>query len=319
MKVIVQIPCFNEEATLPQTLADIPRQIEGVDTVEILVIDDGSSDATVEVARRLGVEHVVRHRTNRGLAATFTTGLEACLALEADIIVNTDGDNQYAGADIPKLVQPILEGRADLVVGDRQTNQIAHFSPTKKRLQRLGSFVVRQVSQTDVADAVSGFRALSRDAAQQINILSTFSYTIEMLIQAGSKKLSIVSVPVGVNPQTRKSRLYKNIPGFIKRSASTMARSYAMYQPLKIFVYIAGLLTAVGLLPILRFLWFYASGDGGGNIQSLVLGGVLVMMGTMAFLIGLVADLIAFNRLLLERILERLHKLEDRSSGEADG
>jgi glycosyltransferase involved in cell wall biosynthesis len=310
MKLIVQIPCFNEEATLPQTVADIPRRIDGVAQVEILVIDDGSTDRTVEVAWAAGVDHVVRHHANRGLARSFRTGLDACLRLGADIIVNTDGDNQYAGADIPRLIQPILEGRADIVVGDRQPGRLAHFSPLKQRLQGLGSWVVRQLSATSVPDAVSGFRAISREAALQLNILSGFSYTIEMLIQAGRRRMAIASVPVKTNPVDRPSRLFKSIPRFISLSVATMLRVFSMYKPLRVFFLIGLVMSVAGAVPVLRFLYFWMAGDGAGHIQSLILGGVLLVIGFVTFLIGLVADLISFNRQLLELVLEKLRRLE---------
>jgi len=310
VKLVVQIPCLNEEETLPQTIADIPRWIDGIDTVEILVVDDGSTDRTVEVARAHGADHVVSRKRNRGLAAAFRAGLDAALKAGADIIVNTDGDNQYNGADIPKLVAPILEGRADIVVGDRQTQTIAHFSPVKRVLQDFGSRTVRWLSGVDVPDAVSGFRAISREAAMQINIVSGFSYTIEMLIQAGRHRMAVASVPVRTNIVTRESRLFKSIPNFIKRSLATMLRIYAMYQPLKVFAIVGLVLAAIGIIPILRFLWFWAIGDGGGHIQSLVLGGVLVVIAVITFLFGLVADLIGFNRQLLETTLEKVRALE---------
>ncbi len=310
MKLIVQIPCLNEEHTLPQTLADIPRQIEGIDTVEILIIDDGSTDRTVEVARQLGVEHIVQNKKNLGLARTFRKGLDTCLKQGADIIVNTDGDNQYAGWDIPKLVRPILDGQADLVVGDRQTGRIGHFSGPKKLLQRLGSVVVRNLSEVDVPDAVSGFRAISREAALRINIVSSFSYTTEMLIQAGKKHMAVTSVPVETNAKTRESRLFKSIPKFIARQLTTMVRMYAMYQPLRVFFFIGLALGLIGSLPILRFIYLYFTGNGDGHIQSLILGGVLLMMAFLSWLVGLVADLINFNRQLMEMALERVRKLE---------
>jgi glycosyltransferase involved in cell wall biosynthesis len=310
MKLIVQIPCYNEEATLPETIAAIPRRIEGIDTVEILVIDDGSTDRTVETARALGVDHIVTQTRNRGLANAFRTGLDACLKAGADIIVNTDGDNQYSGADIPRLVQPILDGRADIVVGDRETAQVAHFSPLKKLLQAMGSWVVRQLSGLQVPDAVSGFRAISREAALRLNIVSGFSYTIEMLIQAGRKRMAVASVPIAINKVTRKSRLFKSIPNFIKRSAATMLRIYAMYQPLKVFAIVGLVLAVIGVLPIFRFLYFYAIGDGDGHVQSLILGGALVIIAVVSFLIGLVADLIGFNRQLLEMTLEKVREME---------
>lgn len=310
MKLIVQIPCYNEEATLPETIAAIPRRIEGIDKVEILVIDDGSIDRTVEIARTLGVEHVVTQTRNRGLAIAFRTGLDACLKAGADIIVNTDGDNQYSGADIPRLVRPILDGKADIVVGDRQTAQVAHFSPLKKLLQAMGSWVVRRLSGVEVPDAVSGFRAMSREAAMRLNIVSGFSYTIEMLIQAGRKRMAVASVPIATNKVARKSRLFKSIPDFIQRSIATMLRIYAMYQPLKVFALVGAALATIGMLPILRFLYFYMSGDGGGHVQSLILGGALVIIAVVSFLIGLVADLIGFNRQLLEITLEKVREVE---------
>ena len=270
MKLIVQIPCYNEEQTLPQTVADIPRRIEGVDEVEILIVDDGSTDRTVEVAERVGVDHIVRHKNNKGLARTFRTGIDACLSLGADVMVNTDGDNQYAGGDIPKLIQPILDGTADIVIGDRQTRKSAQFSAVKKRLQALGSFAVRNLSETHVPDAVSGFRAMSRDAALQMNIISPFSYTVEMLIQAGKKHLAVALVPIGTNPTTRESRLFKSIPKFIERSLTTMVRMYAMYQPLRVFFYIGIVLSLVGIAPVARFLYFYWVWVWYGKSRSLI-------------------------------------------------
>jgi glycosyltransferase involved in cell wall biosynthesis len=312
LKLIVQIPCFNEEATLPETVAAIPRRIEGVDRIEILVVDDGSTDRTVEVARALGVHQIVRQTRNRGLAAAFRAGLDACLKEGADIIVNTDGDNQYAGADIPGLVRPILEGRADIVVGDRQTQHVAHFSPFKKLLQAVGSGVVRRLSGVDVPDAVSGFRAISREAAMRLNIVSGFSYTIEMLIQAGRKRLAIVSVPVTTNKVTRRSRLFRSVPDFVARSVATMLRIYAMYSPLRVFATLGVWLAVAGLIPIGRFIYFYFADGGSGHVQSLILGGALVVIAALAFLIGLVADLIGWNRQLLEITLEKVREIELR-------
>lgn len=322
MKLIVQIPCFNEEETLPQTVADIPRRIEGVDVVEILVIDDGSTDDTVAVARRCGVDHIVRHKNNRGLARAFRTGLEACLRHGADIIVNTDADNQYAGADIPKLIRPILEKRADIVIGDRQTSKIRHFSAVKKLLQRLGSHVVGTLSGIKVPDAVSGFRAISREAALQLNIVSPFSYTIEMVIQAGKKHWAVATVPVRTNPKTRESRLFKSIPRFIERSLTTMVRMYAMYQPMRVFFLIGGIMILIGIAPIGRFLHAYFTSGGAGHIQSLVLGTTLIICGAISIVIGLVADLINFNRQLIEMTLEKVRRIEmhmigDRGAGSA--
>lgn len=310
MKLIVQIPCYNEEATLPQTVADIPREIEGVDEVEIMIIDDGSTDRTIEVARQIGVDHIVRNKHNMGLAKTFRHGIDACLKAGADVIVNTDGDNQYCGADIPKLVMPVLAGQADMVVGDRQTAQVAHFSKAKKFLQWFGSGVVRKLAGVWIPDTVSGFRAFSRDAAIKLNIVSSYSYTIETVIQAGKKQIAVKSVPIRTNGKTRESRLFKSIPDFIMRQVTTIVRMYAMYQPLRFFFVIGAVLGVLGLIPVLRFLAFYLMGDDGGHIQSLVLGGVLLMMGFISILAGLVADLISFNRQLQEMTLERVRRME---------
>ena len=310
MKLIVQIPCYNEEHTLPETVADIPRQIEGIDQVEVLIIDDGSRDRTVEVAREIGVDHIVHNKRNVGLARTFRKGIDACLVRGADIIVNTDGDNQYAGADIAKLVEPILAGRADMVIGDRQTDKVPHFSALKKLLQRLGSGVVRKLAGIWVPDTVSGFRAFSREAAIRLNVVSSFSYTIETVIQAGKRQLTVESVHIRTNPKTRDSRLFKSIPHFIQNSVGTMVRMYAMYQPLRVFFFLGAAMTLLGLLPILRFLLFYFTSGGAGHVQSLLLGSVLVILGFITFLVGLVADLISFNRQLLEMTLERVRRLE---------
>lgn len=310
MKLIVQIPCYNEEETLPQTYADIPKEIDGIDEVEILIIDDGSSDRTIDVAQELGVNHIIKNKHNMGLARTFRLGIEECLKLNADIIVNTDGDNQYAGWDITKLVQPILNGEADIVIGDRETHKVPHFSGVKKIMQWLGSGVVRKLAGIWVPDTVSGFRAISRDSAIKMNVLSSYSYTIEMVIQAGKRDIKIISIPVGTNDKTRESRLFKNIPSFVSQQLATIIRMYAMYQPLKVFFYLGFLLSFIGLAPIVRFLYFYFTTGGDGHLQSLVLGGVLVMMGFIAFLSGLVADLISFNRQLLEMTLEKVKRME---------
>jgi glycosyltransferase involved in cell wall biosynthesis len=311
-KLIIQIPCFNEAESLPNTLIALPRRLPGVDIIELLVIDDGSHDGTAEVARRFGVHHIVRHRRNRGLAAAFQSGIDSALAAGADIIVNTDADGQYAGADIAKLVAPIVAHEADLVVGDRGVRNNAHFGPFKRRLQRLGSAVVRSLSGTEVTDAVSGFRAISRAAAQRITITTEFSYTTDMLIQAGRKRFKIVSVPVRTNATERPSRLFKSIPQFIARQLLTMARAYATYNPLRTFAAIGGVITLVGLAPIVRFVWFWAIGDGGGHVQSLVLGGSLLVLGVLTGLMGLLAELVGANRKLLETTLSHLRRLEDR-------
>ncbi|MFC1821541.1 glycosyltransferase family 2 protein [Thermodesulfobacteriota bacterium] len=310
MKLIVQIPCHNEEKTLPLTVRDLPREIEGIDTVEILVIDDGSTDRTVEVAKEIGVDHIIKNPNNRGLARAFQAGLDASLRLGADIIVNTDGDNQYKGEYLPKLIAPILAGEADIVVADRQTDRIPHFSATKKRLQKIGSFLVRFLSETEVADAVSGFRAFSRDAAMQMNILSPYTYTIETVIQAGKKHLAVTNVKVETNPATRRSRLFKNLPNYLERSISTMIRMYTMYQPLRTFFYIGCILILCGFIPSTRFLIFYLKGQGGGHIQSLILAAVLFIVGFQALMIGLVADVISFNRRIIEETLLRVRRIE---------
>jgi glycosyltransferase involved in cell wall biosynthesis len=310
MKVIVQIPCYNEQQTLPQTVKDIPRCMDGIDQVEILIVDDGSTDRTVETAREIGVDHIVRNTCNKGLARTFLAGLDASLRLGADIIVNTDGDNQYKGQDIPKLIAPILEGKADVVVGDRQTDRISHFSSTKKTLQKIGSLVVRILSETQVRDAVSGFRAFSRDAAMQMNILSPFSYTIETVIQAGKKHMGVVSVPIGTNPDTRESRLFTNIPKFLERSLTTIIRMYTMYQPLRVFFFIGCLAMIGGLIPSVRFLYFYFTSGGVGHIQSLILAAILFIVGFQVLMIALLADVISFNRRLIEETLFRVKHIQ---------
>jgi glycosyltransferase involved in cell wall biosynthesis len=309
-KLIVQIPCYNEEKTLPQTVSDIPRQIDGIDEVKILVIDDGSTDRTVEVAEKIGVDYVIKNTRNKGLARTFHEGLVSCLSLGADIIVNTDGDNQYKGQDIPKLIAPILKGESEIVIGDRETDKIPHFSPLKKRMQKIGSFVVRIVSGTEVRDPVSGFRAFSREAAMMMNILSPFSYTIETVIQAGKKYIAINSVPIGTNPKTRESRLFKSLPKFIERSLSTMVRMYTMYQPLRVFFFIGCLCILAGLVPSIRFLIYYFMGQGAGHIQSLILASVLFIVGFQVLMIAMVADVISFNRRLIEETLLRVRHIE---------
>lgn len=310
MKLIVQIPCFNEEATLPETVRDIPKRIDGIDEIEILVIDDGSRDRTSEVAREIGVHHVLRNKRNLGLARSFRLGLDRCIALGADIIVNTDADNQYCGEDIAKLVQPIVDGKVDVVVGDRQTSTIEHFSFRKKLLQRFGSWVVRSFSDVDVPDAVSGFRAISRDAAMRLNIVSPFSYTIEMLIQVGKKGMAFTSVPIRTNPMTRESRLFKSVFRFIERSATTLIRMYSMYQPLRVFTALGFFVALIGLIPMLRFLYFYLFVSGTGKIQSLVIGSALLTIGVLTFFLGLLADLLNHNRALIEMALEKIRRME---------
>ncbi len=310
MKLIIQIPCYNEENTLPATLADLPREVAGVDTVEWLIIDDGSSDRTVEVARKHGVDHVVRHTGNKGLARAFKTGLDACLRLGADVIVNTDGDNQYNAADIPALVAPIVRGKADMVIGDRQTDKIAHFSWSKKRLQKLGSWVVRQASNTDVPDTTSGFRAFSRAGAMRINVVSDFTYTLETIIQAGRKNIAVSHVPIRTNDKLRESRLFGSIPAYIAQSMSTIVRIYTTYQPLKVFMTIGVVMFLAGFALGARFLYFIFVGQGDGHVQSLLLAVLLMSLGFQTGLTGLLADLIANNRKLVEETLWRVRQIE---------
>ncbi len=310
MKLIIQIPSFNEETTLPQTYVDLPTEIDGVDEIETLVIDDGSRDHTSEVAESLGVNHVIRLNRNMGLATAFVEGLEASLELGADIVVNTDADNQYRGEDIPRLVAPILENRADIVVGDRGVMSVEDFSAVKRRLQKLGSWIVKLASGVDTPDATSGFRALSREAALRTVILSQYSYTLESLIQAGAHRMTVTYVPVRVNPKTRRSRLMRGIPDYIVNSTATILRTYTMYRPLRVFFFLGGMMITAGLALGFRFLWFYFQGMGGGKIQSLILTAILLIVGFQVWLIGLLADIIGFNRKILEEILYRVRRME---------
>lgn len=309
MKLIVQIPCLNEEATLPRTLRAIPRQIPGIDEIEVLVIDDGSSDRTSEVAREHGADHVVRFTRRKGLAAGFMAGLDAALRLGADVIVNTDADDQYPGEEIPRLLAPILAGEADMVVGDRGVQDVAHFSWTKRRLQGLGSWVVRKVSGTQIADATSGFRAFTRDAALRINIVSEFTYTLESIIQAGKKKVAIAHLPIHAR-ETRPSRLFSSTWDYVKRSAATIVRIYAMYEPLKVFLLLGLLLLGGGVILGLRYAWFWWHGAITGHLQSAILSVLLLILGFMTLQWGILADVIAANRKLLEDVLYRVRKLE---------
>ena len=302
MKLIIQIPCFNEEQTLAIALAALPRTVDGFDRVEWLVVDDGSRDATIRVARAAGVHHVVRHTRNQGLARAFMTGLDAALRLGADVIVNTDADNQYHAGDIPALVRPIVEGRADMVVGARPITFIEHFSPVKKLLQRLGSWVVRAASQTSVADAPSGFRAFSRQAAQNLMVFSDYTYTLETLIQAGHKNMAVVSVPVRVNEDLRPSRLVRSTLSYVRRSVVTILRILVIYRPFRFFGWIGTALFGAGLLVGARYLWLLAEGEGRGHVQSLILAGILLGMGFQTWLIAFVADLLAANRKLMEDV-----------------
>ncbi|MEI6668427.1 MAG: glycosyltransferase family 2 protein [Acidobacteriota bacterium] len=310
MKLIIQIPCLNEAETLPETLRDIPRSIPGVDRVEILVVDDGSRDGTSEVARRHGVEHVVRFSRRRGLASAFNAGLDASLKLGADIIVNTDGDNQYVGQEIPRLIAPLLAGEADVVIGDRNVQDLDTMSPMKKLLQRLGSWVVRQVSDTEVPDTTSGFRAYTREAALRLTIVSDFSYTLESIIQAGKKRIAIAHVPIRTNPRTRKSRLFSSVWTYVKASSATIVRIYAMYEPLKVFGLIGLMVFLSGIAITGRFLYYFLAGAGQGHVQSLIVSAVLMIVGFQIALIGLVADVISGNRKLLEDLLYRVRRME---------
>lgn len=318
MKLIIQIPCYNEEDSLPVTLASLPRQISGFDVVEWLVIDDGSRDRTAEVAAAHGVDHIVRHKVNKGLAAAFQTGLNACLERGADVIVNTDADNQYPGEFIPALVRPIVEGRADMVIGDRQIDQIPHFSPVKKLLQRWGSAVVRIASDTDVPDAPSGFRALTQEAALKINIFTRYTYTLETIIQAGMHNLSIAHVPITVNPKLRDSRLIRSTPRYILRSALNILQLYTIYRPLRLFLYIALPFFIVGGGLWLRFFVIYLAGESerGSNIQSIVIGAVCILLSFIIALFGLLGELVSINRRLHEETLylTRRRALQSRIS-----
>lgn len=310
MKLIIQIPCYNEEQTLPATIADLPRSLPGIDCIEYLIIDDGSHDRTVEVARELGVHHIVRHRHNRGLAAAFQTGIDACLAAGADIIVNTDGDNQYAGADIAHLVEPIISGDADIVVGDRGVATHAEFSPLKRFLQSLGSWVVEKAASVPIPDATSGFRAFHREAALRLNVLSEYTYTLETLIQAGQRGMKVCFTPIHTNPQTRRSRLIRNIPSFLMLSVITIVRFYTMYRPLRVFISTAAILVSAAFILGVRFLIFYASGRGEGHVQSLILAAVLSIVGFQVGLIGLVADAVSMNRKLTEEMVYQARRNE---------
>ena len=311
MKLIIQIPCYNEESTLPDTLRDLPRSLPGVERIEWLVIDDGSTDRTAEVAKAHGVDHVLRLGQNRGLARAFIAGLEHALRLGADIIVNTDADNQYHGQDIERLVAPIVSHRAEIVVGDRGVASVRHFSPLKRWLQRLGSWVVQQAAGVRIPDATSGFRALSREAALRMLVLSNYSYTLETLIQAGARQMAVEYVPVRTNPQTRPSRLMRSLPEYLTQSTATIIRIYALYRPLRIFLGLGALMIAGGLALALRFLVLFILRSGAtGNIQSLILAAILLIVGFQVCLIGLVADLIGFNRKIMEEILYRMRRLE---------
>lgn len=310
-KLIIQIPCYNEEATLGLTLSQLPRHLPGVDVVEWLIINDGSTDRTVDVARACGVDHIVSFDHNQGLARGFMAGIEACLKAGADIIVNTDADNQYCADDIPKLVEPILLGQAEIVIGQRPIQEIEHFSPIKKLLQRLGSWVVRIASNTRIPDAPSGFRAISRNAAFQLNVFSEYTYTLEMIIQAGQKGMAITSVPIRTNGYLRPSRLVKSIPAYIKRSILTIFRIFMTYKPLKFFFFLGSLpFTAGTLLGIRWLVLFFVEGSLRARVPSLVLAAILILIGVQIWVFGFVADLMAVNRKLLEEIQLRMRRSE---------
>ena len=310
MKLIIQIPCLNEEETLPATLADLPREVDGFDTVEWLIIDDGSTDGTVEVARANGVDHIVRLTNNRGLAAGFQAGLDASLKLGADVVVNTDADNQYNGADIPLLVAPIIAGEADMVIGDRQTDTIAHFSPLKKRLQKLGSWVVRQASETDVPDTTSGFRAYNREAALQMAVVSRFTYTLETIIQAGKLLVAVDDVPIRTNEKTRESRLFPSMWSYVRRNSISIFRIYAQYEPMRVFMTLAVLLFVLALVPWTRFFVSWVQGDGAGHVQSLIFGAVLFNAAVVMAALGVIGDLMHAQRIMSQRIFERVRRIE---------
>ncbi|MFL5780819.1 MAG: glycosyltransferase family 2 protein [Thermoleophilaceae bacterium] len=310
MKLIIQIPCLNEQDTLPATLADLPREVRGFDAVEWLVIDDGSTDRTVEVARAHGVNHIVRLTNNKGLATAFQAGLDAALKLGADVVVNTDADNQYDGHDIPKLVEPILNGDADMVVGNRLVDQIEHFSPLKKRLQRLGSWVVRGASGTDVPDTTSGFRAYNREAAIQVQVVSKYTYTLETIIQAGKMLVAVEHTPIRTNPKTRESRLFPSMWSYVRRNTISIFRIYALYEPLKVFMTAAAVVGLASFVIWGRFLYFYIDGSGSGHVQSLILGAVLFIAAVQLAALGVVGDILAGSRVLQQRILERVRRVE---------
>jgi glycosyltransferase involved in cell wall biosynthesis len=311
MKLIIQIPCLNEEQTLPATIADLPRELPGIDAIELLVIDDGSTDRTVGVARECGVEHIVRLTNNKGLAAAFQAGLDACLKLGADVVVNTDADNQYRGADVAKLVAPVVAGDADMVVGDRRVSQIDHFSGSKKSLQRLGSWVVRRLSGTEITDATSGFRAYNREAALQLLVVDNFTYTLESLIQAGKMLVAVDEVDVATNPKTRESRLFGSTGSYVRRNAPAILRIYARYEPLRVFATAGLLLLLLAFAAWMPFLvdWIF-NGDSDGHVQSLILGAVLFISAVQLFALGVIGDLLAGQRVMTQRVFERVRRVE---------
>jgi glycosyltransferase involved in cell wall biosynthesis len=311
MKLIIQIPCFNEEQTLPLVLADLPRRMDGFDVVEWLIIDDGSTDRTIEVARAGGVDHIVRLTNNKGLAAGFQAGLDACLKLGADVIVNTDGDNQYDGNDIPKLVAPIIAGKADMVVGNREVHKIEHFSPLKVTLQRLGSWVVRQASSTEVPDTTSGFRAYNREAAIQMAVVSKFTYTLETIIQAGKQLVAVDHVAIRTNPKTRESRLFPSMWAYVRRNSVSIFRIYSQYEPLRVFMTAAAVIGLIAIVVWARFAYFYVvQNEGKGHVQSLILGAVLFNAATVLAALGVIGDLMSAQRTMIQRTFERVRRIE---------
>jgi glycosyltransferase involved in cell wall biosynthesis len=307
-KLIIQIPCYNEEGTLGITLADLPREIPGVDVVEWLIIDDGSHDRTIEVAQQYGVDHIVRFTKNQGLAKGFMAGLEACLQAGADIIVNTDADNQYCAEDIPYLIEPILKRQADIVVGSRPISEIQHFSPTKKFLQKLGSWAVRIASKTNIPDAPSGFRAMSRQAAMQLNVFNSYTYTLETIIQAGQKGIAITSVPIRTNSMLRPSRLVKSNFSYVVRSLFTILRIFIVYKPLRFFLWLGSLPFGLGIITLMRWLLFFLEGYDKPRIPTLILGTILILVGFQLWIFGLVADLLSVNRKVMEEVQFRLRR-----------
>ena len=310
MKLIIQIPCLNEAETLEIALNDLPKHIDGIDTIEYLIINDGSSDNTVEVAKNWGVNYVVNFPNNKGLAKGFIAGLDACLREGADIIVNTDADNQYCGEDIEKLIRPILDGKAEIVIGERPIDDTPDFSPIKKKLQHLGSYVVRVASDTDIPDAPSGFRAFSREAALRLNVINNYTYTLETIVQAGRNRMAITSVPIRTNRELRQSRLFSSMGSYIKKSVLTIIRAYMMYRPLTFFTVIGLIPFIAGLIIMVRFLIFFASGSGMGHIQSLILASTLMMLSFTTFMMGFQADLMAANRKIMEDVQYRLRRFE---------
>ncbi|MCD7715794.1 MAG: glycosyltransferase family 2 protein [Lachnospiraceae bacterium] len=310
MKLIIQIPCYNEAETLEVALNDLPRHIDGIDEIEYLIINDGSRDNTVEVAKKWGVNYVVNFKRNKGLAKGFMAGLDACLRNGADIIVNTDADDQYVGADIEKLIAPIIKGEADIVVGERPIDQTEHFSPLKKKLQHFGSWVVRVASKTDIPDAPSGFRAFSREAAMHMNVINEYTYTLETIVQAGRNKMAITSVPIRTNGELRPSRLFSSMFGYIKKSILTIFRAFLMYRPLMVFTTLGAIMSAIGVGIGVRFLVYIAQGSGSGHVQSLILAAMMIILGVLTFVVGLQADVISANRKLLEDIQYHVRKLD---------